>query len=313
MRKSIAVSTKKTLKKRLITYLPFYAMMIPGIIYLIINNYIPMAGLVIAFKKYSFAKGIWKSAWVGWDNFKFFLNTDMAGVIKNTLLYNIVFIILSTVLSSSVAILLNDIRTNKVKKTFQTVFLVPHLISIIVIAYLAYAFLATSTGFINNSILKLLGKNAISWYATPKYWPFILVFVYLWKNFGYSAIIYYATIAGIDPTYYEAASMDGANHWTKIIHITLPELKPTIITLTLMNIGRIFYSDFGLFYQVPMNSGSLIDVTQTIDTYIYRGLLNNANMGMSSAACFVQSVLGFLLVLAANGIVRKISRDEALF
>lgn len=303
---------KRTLK-RMKPYLPFYIMMVPGIIYLIINNYIPMAGLVVAFKKYSYAKGIWGSKWNGLENFRVFFNTDMMKVIVNTLGYNAVFIITSTVLSVAVAILINDIKGEKMKKLFQTIFLVPHLISIVIIAYLTYAFLAGETGFINNSILPLFGKTPVSWYSSPKYWPFILVFVYLWKTFGYNAIIYYATIAGIDPTYYEAASVDGAGIWTKIKSITLPELKPTIITMTLMSIGRIFYSDFGLFYQVPMNSGSLIDATQTIDTYIYRGLINNANIGMSSAACFVQSILGFVLVLTSNWVVRRISRENALF
>lgn len=272
-----------------------------------------MAGLVVAFKKYSYAKGIWGSKWNGLENFRVFFNTDMMKVIVNTLGYNAVFIITSTVLSVAVAILINDIKGEKMKKLFQTIFLVPHLISIVIIAYLTYAFLAGETGFINNSILPLFGKTPVSWYSSPKYWPFILVFVYLWKTFGYNAIIYYATIAGIDPTYYEAASVDGAGIWTKIKSITLPELKPTIITMTLMSIGRIFYSDFGLFYQVPMNSGSLIDATQTIDTYIYRGLINNANIGMSSAACFVQSILGFVLVLTSNWVVRRISRENALF
>ncbi len=303
----------RKLRKRIISYLPFYLMMIPGLAYLIINNYIPMSGLVIAFKKYSFARTIWECDWIGLENFKFFFSTDMVGVVRNTLLYNLAFIVLSVIFSVTLAILLNDMRSGKAKKMFQTIFLVPHLISIVVIAYLVYAFLATSTGFINNSILAVFGKEPVPWYATPEYWPFILTFVYLWKNIGYNAIIYYATIAGIDPTYYEAAAVDGAGVWTKIRCITLPELKPTIITLTLMNIGRIFYSDFGLFYQVPMNSGSLIDATQTIDTYIYRGLLNNTNIGMSSAACFIQSVLGFIVVLAANALVRRISRDEALF
>ena len=300
-------------RKRMKTFLPFYIMMIPGILYLFINNYIPMAGLVIAFKKYSYARGIWKSDWIGLENFRIFFNTDMAGVIINTLGYNAVFILLSTVISVAVAILINDIRAEKMKKLFQTVFLIPHLISIIIIAYLVYAFLATRTGFVNNSILAPLGKDPISWYSTPKYWPFILTFVYLWKTFGYNAVIYYATIAGIDPTYYEAAAVDGAGIWTRIRCITLPELKPAVITLTLMSIGRVFYSDFGLFYQVPMNSGSLIEATQTIDTYIYRGLINNANIGMSSAACFVQSILGFALVLLSNWLVRRTSRENALF
>lgn len=313
MEKTQKKGNRSRLLRRIRIHFPFYIMMLPGIVYLIINNYIPMAGLVVAFKKYSFVKGIWGSDWNGLKNFEIFFSTDMPAVVRNTLLYNIVFIVLSTVVSVAIAILINDMRNEKTKKFFQTVFLVPHLISIIVIAYLVYAFFSTSTGFINNSILSIFNKEPISWYASPQYWPFILTAVYLWKMFGYNVIIYYATISGIDSTYYEAASVDGANAWVKIRYITLPELRPTVVTLTLMSIGRIFYSDFGLFYQVPMNSGSLIDVTQTIDTYIYRGLLNNASFGMSSAACFVQSVMGFIVVLFANAVVRRFSRDEALF
>ena len=158
-----------------------------------------------------------------------------------------------------------------------------------------------------------MGKNGIAWYSQPKYWPLIITFVYLWKNFGYSSIIYFATVVGIDKTYYEAAVIDGATRWQQVRYVTLSSLKPTIITLVLMSIGRIFYSDFGLFYQVPMNSGALIDVTNTIDTYVYRGLTTLNNVGMSAAAGFYQSIVGFILVLTANMIVRKVSRENALF
>ena len=197
--------------------------------------------------------------------------------------------------------------------TYQTVILIPFLISIVVVSYLVYAFLSTDSGFINNSILKPLGMEPISWYTTPKYWPVILVIVNLWKGFGYNCIIYYATLVGIDRGYYEAAVIDGANRWQQVVHITLPSLKPTIITLTLLAIGRIFYSDFGLFYQVPMNSGMLIDVTNTIDTYVYRALITLNNVSMSSAAGFYQSLVGFTLVLTANFVVKKISEENALF
>ena len=181
------------------------------------------------------------------------------------------------------------------------------------VSYLVYAFLSSDSGFLNSSVLPLLGIEPISWYTSPQYWPVILIIVNIWKGLGYNCIIYYATLVGIDRGYYEAAVIDGANRWKQIIHITLPALKPTIITLTLMAIGKIFYSDFGLFYQVPMNSGPLINVTNTIDTYVYRGLMSLNNISMASAAGVYQSLIGFLLVLSANGIVRKLSADNALF
>lgn len=295
-------------------YIPLYIMMLPGLIYLMINNYIPMAGLIIAFKRYNVSKGILKSQFVGLKNFEFLFKTkDAFTITRNTLLYNLVFIILGTAIAVSVAILLNEIFHIRAKKLYQTVILIPFLISTVVVSYIVYGFLSMDTGFINNSILKALGIHSISWYSSPKYWPFILVIVNIWKSFGYNCIIYYATLIGIDHEYYEAAVIDGAGRWSQIRYITIPLLKPTIIMLTLFSIGRIFYSDFGLFYQVPMNSGSLIDVTNTIDTYVYRGLLTLNNVGMASAAGFYQSLLGFILVLIANFTVKKLNEDSALF
>jgi putative aldouronate transport system permease protein len=191
--------------------------------------------------------------------------------------------------------------------------LIPFLISIIVVSYLSYAFLSTDNGFINNSIIKAAGGEPVNWYAEPAYWPFILTLVFLWKSFGYNSIIYYATVVGIDQSYYEAAAIDGATRWERVKYITFPGLKSTIITLTLLAVGRIFYSDFGLFYLIPMNSGPLFDVTNTIDTYVYRGLMQMNNIGMSSAAGLYQSIVGFILVLTANSIVTKLSKDDALF
>lgn len=295
-------------------FIPLYIMMLPGIAYLIINNYIPMAGLIIAFKQVNFRKGILASPWVGLSNFKYLFQTSEAFIItRNTILYNIAFIVLGTVMAIAVAIILNELKGNMSKKTYQTIILVPYLISMVVVSYLANAFLSTETGFINNSILKAFGSDPISWYSAPKYWPFILIIVHLWKNFGYQSIIYYASVVGLDTGLYEAAAIDGATRWQRIWHVTLPGLRTTIITLTLMSVGRMFYSDFGLFYQVPMNSGPLFDVTNTIDTYVYRGLMQNNNIGMSSAAGFYQSLVGCVLVLAANALVRKISKEEALF
>lgn len=295
-------------------YIPLYLMMIPGAVYLLINNYLPMTGIVMAFKRYNFKDGIYRSPNVGFDNFKFLFKTKDAWIItRNTICYNLAFIILGTIVAITVAVLLNEVRSSKIKKIYQTVILLPFLISIVIVSYLVYAFLNEGTGFINNSILKILGQDPVSWYSSAKYWPAIIVIVYLWKSFGYNCILYYSNLVGIDRGYYEAAAIDGAGCWKQTIHITLPCLKPTIIILTLLNISKIFYSDFGLFYQVPMNQGALIDVTNTIDTYVYRGLVQSNNIGMSAAAGLYQAFVGFVLVVAANLIVRKIDKDSALF
>lgn len=313
MSKSAKVSSG-TVQARIRHNIPLYLMFLPGAIYLLINNYIPMAGLVIAFKQVNWNKGILKSPWVGFSNFEYLFKTKEAwNITRNTLGYNIVFIILGTVIAIAVAILLNEITSMMLKKTYQTVILLPYLISMVVVSYLVYAMLSSENGFVNLSILRPLGKQEISWYTESKYWPAILIIIYIWKTFGYNCILYYATLVGIDRGYYEAAVIDGASRWQQIRHITLPELVPTIITLTLMSIGKIFYSDFGLFYQVPMDSGPLYDVTNTIDTYVYRGLIRQNNVGMSSAAGFYQSIIGFVLVLLANYAVRRISKENALF
>lgn len=303
-----------TVQARIRHNIPLYLMFLPGAIYLLINNYIPMAGLVIAFKQVNWNKGILKSPWVGFSNFEYLFKTKEAwNITRNTLGYNIIFIILGTVIAIAVAILLNEITSMVLKKTYQTVILLPYLISMVVVSYLVYAMLSSENGFVNLSILRPLGKQEISWYTESKYWPALLIIIYIWKTFGYNCILYYATLVGIDRGYYEAAVIDGASRWQQIRHITLPELVPTIITLTLMSIGKIFYSDFGLFYQVPMDSGPLYDVTNTIDTYVYRGLIRQNNVGMSSAAGFYQSIIGFVLVLLANYAVRRISKENALF
>ena len=313
MSKSAKVSSG-TVQARIRHNIPLYLMFLPGAIYLLINNYIPMAGLVIAFKQVNWNKGILKSPWVGFSNFEYLFKTKEAwNITRNTLGYNIIFIILGTVIAIAVAILLNEITSMVLKKTYQTVILLPYLISMVVVSYLVYAMLSSENGFVNLSILRPLGKQEISWYTESKYWPAILILIYIWKTFGYNCILYYATLVGIDRGYYEAAVIDGASRWQQIRHITLPELVPTIITLTLMSIGKIFYSDFGLFYQVPMDSGPLYDVTNTIDTYVYRGLIRQNNVGMSSAAGFYQSIIGFVLVLLANYAVRRISKENALF
>ena len=300
--------------RRILKQWPLYLMMVPGLAYLLINNYLPLAGLQLAFKKFKYALGIWKSDFNNFKNFTYlFKSSDAWIIIRNTVGYNLVFILLGTVVAIFVAILLNMVRVKRMQKFYQTVILIPHLISYVIVSYIVYAFLGQDNGMINNSLLKVLGMEPIAWYTEAAYWPYILVITQLWKTFGYNSIIYYATIVGIDQTYYEAAIVDGATWWKQVRYITLPMLKPVIVTLTLLAIGRMFYSDFGLFYQVPMNIGLLYDATNTIDTYVYRGLLETNDVGRASAAGFIQSVMGFFLVLGTNAIVRRVDREQALF
>lgn len=288
--------------------------MVPGLVYLLLNNYIPMAGILLAFKKVNYTLGIFKSPWCGLSNFKYLFKTkDAAIIFRNTVLYNLAFIVLGTAAAVATAILLGEVKKKKLLKIYQTSILLPHILSTAVIAYLAFAFLSKDSGFLNNAIIKPLGGDAISWYSKPKYWPYILTFIQLWRSVGYTTIMYYATLVGIDTSYYEAAVIDGASTWDQIRYITLPCLKTTIITLTIMNLGRMFYSDFGLFYQVPMNNGLLFNATNTLDTYVYRGLLELNDIGRASAACFIQSVLGFVLVWGANALTRKVDPDSAVF
>lgn len=300
-------------KRQVRKFLPFYLMALPGIIYLIINNYMPLVGLQVAFKRFNYGKGLWGSDWNGLQNFEFLFSSNSAErIIRNTLLYNIAFILLGIAVGVAVAVLLNEVRQKRALKTYQTGILLPYLMSMVIISYLAYVFLSTNTGVVNGLIRRLGGEN-INWYNSPQYWPGLLIFINLWKNLGFNMILYYSSIVGFSQDYYEAAELDGATKWQQIIRITLPLLRPTIITLLILQLGQIFRSDFGLFYQVPMNQGALFEVTDTIDTFVYRALLKTPNIGMSSAAGFIQSVVGFVFILAANGVIRKLSPSDSLF
>ena len=306
---------KKGKKKNVLKeYWPLYLMMLPALLYLLINNYIPMAGMVIAFKKLNFAKGIWASPWAGLKNFKFlFASKDAWIITRNTLLYNVAFILVNMVVGIAIAILITEVRNTKLKKVYQSAILLPFLMSMVILSYIVYALLSAENGLVNNSILPLFHIDSIQWYQKPKYWPVILIIANCWKGVGYGCLIYIASLIGIDPSFYEAARLDGASKWQEITKITLPSLVPTIITLLLLSIGRIFYSDFGLFYQVPMNSGVLFPTTNVIDTYVYRALIEQGNISMSSAAGVYQSLVGFCVVMLSNWIVRKVDKDQALF
>ncbi len=303
-----------TKKARLKRFMPVYLLALPGVVYMICNNYLPMFGIVIAFKDLNFRKGILGSDWAGLSNFEYLFTTQDAWTItRNTILYNLLFIVVGLALAITVALLLNEVRVRVLSRLYQSAILLPFLMSWVVVGYLAFALLSNETGLINNSILEPLGLAPVSWYTEKGPWPFILTIVNQWKGIGFSSVIYLSSIVGISAEYYEAARIDGASKWKQIRYITLPLLKPTIITLTILNIGRIFYSDFGLFYQLPRNSGVLYDVTRTIDVYVYNALMNNNDFAMSSAASVYQSIVGFILVITANGVIRRISRDDALF
>lgn len=293
-------------------------MALPVTIWLIIFRYIPLAGLVLAFKEFRVSRlGFWhslmQSELVGWKNFEFLFSTvDAYRITRNTLLYNVFFIIIGTVFTVALAIALSEMRSQKLRKIYQTGMFLPYFLSWVVASYLLFSILGTEKGVI-NSILRSQGKDVISWYSEPKYWPFILTVMNLWKGTGYGSVVYLAAIVGIDKTYYEAAIVDGAKKWQQIKYITIPMITPLIIILTILAIGRIFYADFGLFYNVPRDSGPLYPVTDVIDTYVFRGLMKSNNIGMSTAAGLYQSFIGFILIILTNWGVKKYSEDYALF
>lgn len=303
----------KKKKKNWKHFIPFYLMGLPGLIYLIINNYLPLAGLQIAFKKFNYRSGMWGSKWNNFENFTYLTGSkDLITILRNTILYNLVFIILGMVLGVAAAILLNEIRSKIMKQFYQTMILLPYLMSMVIVAYLAYAYLAPENGLFNG-LITALGGDKVSWYTETKWWPFILTFVNQWKSIGFGMVLYLSSLVGISGDYYEAAMLDGASRWQQIRHITLPLIRPTVITMLILNLGNIMRSDFGLFYQVPQNSGLLYSVTDTIDTYVYRMLMINNNIGVSAAAGFIQSIVGFILVVTVNLIIRKVDKDSALF
>ena len=298
------------LKKNRIMFL----MTLPGMALAFIFCYLPMFGVIIAFKNLNYAKGFFKSDWYGFKNFEFFLKTPYAYIItRNTILYNLVFIVIGTAVSVFFAIALNELRCHALSRVFQSVMFLPYFLSWIVVSYLVYAFLNIDMGFINKTFLPLFGSQPVNWYGEKQYWPFILVLCEIWKYTGYNSVIYLAAIVGIDVEYYEAATIDGASRWQQVRKITIPLIYPLITIMVLLGIGRIFFADFGLFYQVPLNSGALFDVTNVIDTYVYRTLISSSDIGMSSAAGLYQSFIGFILVLASNLVVKKIDGEKALF
>lgn len=306
-------SVMKRLHKHLQTYGLLHIMALPTTICLLLFAYAPMFGLVMAFQDYNVSKGFLGSSFVGLKNFEFLFATSDAWVItRNTVLYNVAFIVLGTFCAVLLSIMLSEMYFSRTAKVLQTIFIMPNFLSIAVIAIIVYAFLSPTTGYI-NSILKSLGQPAVSWYTTPDIWPPLLIFVRLWQGTGYSAVVYLASISGISNEYYEAAMLDGATKLQQIRYITIPNLRFIITIQLIMSIGSMFRGDIGLFYTVTMNNGALYPVTDVIDTYVFRALTKMNNPGMATAAGLYQSVVGLVLILIANKIVTKVDPDSALF
>lgn len=293
-------------------------MALPGFIWFIFFFYIPVLANIVAFKDFhispdGFIDSLLTSPWVGLQNFKFlFASQDAWLITRNTILYNIVFLALNLFFAIAFAIVMSELRNKKFVKVYHTMSLLPYFLSWVVISYFVYAFLSPDKGIINQWLVSG-GHEAINWYTNPTWWPLIFVIMNVWKSLGYNSIIYYASVMGIDPTYYEAAMVDGASKWQQIKNITIPQIVPMMSVLLIMNIGGIFRADFGMFYNVPRNSGALYQVTSVLDTYIFNGLTATGDIGMVSAAGLYQSGVGAALLLITNFIVRRKHPESALF
>ena len=293
-----------------------YVMLIPGVLYLILFNYLPMFGMVLSFKKINFRDGILGSAWCGLDNFRYALSApSLITALKNTILYNIVFLFIGMALSILLAIMLDLLWGKLSKKVYQTIMIMPHFLSWVIVSYLVFGFLSMESGVVNNTILPIFGIDKINWYMEPKYWPTILIIVYFWKSWGYSSIIYTSALAGVDVQLYEAADIDGASVPQKLWNITIPAIKPIISMMLILKVGAILTTDMGLFYQIPLNTPQLYNTTNVISTYTYNLMTGSGanTLGMASATSMLNSLVGFVLIIISNGIVKKLDSDGAIF
>lgn len=293
-------------------------MTLPGAVWFILFFYIPVFGNVVAFKdlrlhEQGFINSLINSEWVGLDNFKFLFESQSAYIMtRNTVLYNVSFIIIGTVAAVTVAIIMSMLRDKRKVKVYQTSMLFPYFLSWVIISFFVYSFLSPDKGAVNRFLLSA-GLEKVNWYNDRRWWPYIIPAIAVWKSLGYDSILYFATIMGIDPTYYEAAIIDGASRWQQVKHVTIPQLKPMIVILLILAVGSMFSADFGLFYHVPRNSGPLTSVTMVIDTYVYKGLATSGDIGMSAAAGLYQSVVGSILLISTNFIAGKIDPESGLF
>jgi putative aldouronate transport system permease protein len=288
-------------------------MAFPAVAVIFVVSYMPMPGIILAFKNYKPGLGIWGSEWVGLKNFEFLFNSGIAWqIIRNTLLLNFLFIVAAQVCSLTMAFLMNEIYHRYIAKVFQSILFFPHFVSWVLVGYFTYAFLNADNGFVNAGLVNL-GMNPVNWYAEAGYWIPILVFLSVWKGLGYFTIIYLAGLLGINPEYTEAARIDGASKFQEIWYISLPLIRPLVIINVLLAIGRIFYANFDFIWNVTRDTGLLLETTNVIDTFIFRSLTAIGNFNLAAAAGFFQAIAGFILVLLANWLVRRIDQEQALF
>ncbi len=305
---------KKKKKSKLKKQVPFYLMMFPGLFLLGLLCYLPLPGLLVAFKDYNPIQGILGSEWMDpwYKNFEFFFKSDSARTVTfNTLFYNLLEAVLVTAGAIAIAILLNEVKNKYLSGIYKGAILIPTFLSWVVIQYILFSFLSVDRGIVNN----MLGEE-IYWYSEPGYWKIIMPLAYVWKNIGYYSVLYVAAIAGINTDYYEAAQLDGATKWQQIRYITLPLIRPTVIVLSLLWVGKLFnggLGDWNGFYTLPNNAGALYSATDVIDTYVYRSLSTIGDYGMSAAVGLYQSIVGFVLVLISNTVIKKVDPDSALF
>ena len=303
----------KAFFKKVYKYRAFLLMLTPAVIYTLIFAYYPMTGIVMAFKKYNYAGGIWGSPWNGLENFKFFFKSGQAGIVtRNTVLYNLLFIAVGTFTQVAVAIFLTEIHNKKFRKISQSMMFLPYFISWVIVGVMAFNIFSSDYGFMNRLIVALGGEK-ISFYTKPEVWPFILLFFNIWKGVGYGSVMYLAAIMGIDTSIYEAAAIDGANVFQRIFKVTIPMIMPTMVILLLMSVGGIFKGNFDMFYNLVGSNGLLYHYTDVIDTLAMRALISSNDFGMSAAIGLFQSVLCFITVTIVNKLVGLYDRDYALF
>ncbi|MBU5670704.1 ABC transporter permease subunit [Paenibacillus sp. MSJ-6] len=290
-----------------------YLLVLPAMVYTFIFGYMTYPYMIIAFQRFNYTKGIFHSEWVGWKNFEFFFRSNKAFTVTfNTIFLNLLFIIFGTLMALVISLVLNELRKKLFVKISQSVMLFPNFISWIVISYVLYAFFSMDMGIVNK-MLNQLGISSVNWYTEAKVWPAILTMMHVWKGAGMSAVIYLATITGIDETLYEAAEIDGANRWQMCLRITIPLMMPTVVILSLLSIGKIMYGDFGMIYALVGDNGTLYSTTDIIDTYVFRSLRQIGDPSEAMAVGLFQSVVGFILVFGTNAITRKFFKDGALY
>ena len=315
IKNDVVIISRKPLakKRRHFENIELSIMCIPAVLLIFVLNYIPMGGIFIAFKDFRVDKGIFGSDWNGFSNFKYFFTSQDAWIIlRNTIGINLLSISIGLIVSVFLALLMNEITSKIMIKTYQTIMFFPYFLSWVIVAYMLYSFLCPQYGIINN-VLQRLGVAPIQWYIKPEYWTAILTFAAVWKGMGYGTVIYYAAILGIDGEYYEAALIDGASKFQMMRKITIPLLVPLIVVNTLLQIGRILNADFGLFFFLPMGSGMLYSTTTVIDTYVYNALVSTGDVGIGAATGLFQSAVGLILILLANYAAKRISRENSLF